>query len=103
MHRDFQCINDYDIELAYAASLSSKILFGRNCSNKPNVIQKGRIKPIKKINNQNAIPAIKRNNTIPKVLIFYYFCGRFRRKIKNLKQIKNKKWNLELKKIRWER
>jgi hypothetical protein len=37
------------------------------------------------------------------VLIFYYFCGRFRCKIKNLKQIKNKKWNLELKKIRWER
>ena len=61
---------------SYADSLSSKILFGRSCSNKPNEIQNGRMNPIKKINIQNAIPAIKRNNTIPKVLIFYYFCKR---------------------------
>jgi hypothetical protein len=55
-----------------SSSFSSKIRFGRICSKTPSVIQYGKIKPIKKTSIQNAIPPIKRNKTIPKMLIFYY-------------------------------
>ena len=54
-------------------SLSSKTLLARSCSKRPRVIQYGSIKPIKNNNIQKAIPPIKRNKTIPKVLMFYYF------------------------------
>ena len=54
-------------------SLSSKTLLARSCSKRPRVIQYGNIKPIKNNNIQKAIPPIKRNKTIPKVLMFYYF------------------------------
>jgi hypothetical protein len=49
--------------------LSSKIRLGRKRSKISIVIQKGTINPRRNNNNQNAIPKIKRNKTIPKVLI----------------------------------
>jgi hypothetical protein len=55
-------------------SSSSKTRCGRNFANTPKVIQKGTIKPKRNNNNQKAIPPIKMNNTIPKILITKIIC-----------------------------
>jgi len=63
----------FNIMMKDYSSVSSKILFGRNFSLIPNVIQNGTMNPNVNNSNQNANPPKIKNNTIPKTLISCFF------------------------------
>jgi hypothetical protein len=66
--------NDLEtITFRQRSSFVSKTRFGRSLSNISMVIQKGTMNPNKNNSIQKAIPAIRRNKTIPKTLMAEFY------------------------------